>query len=283
MHATLTVLIALLAVLVGVVIVARRVGVPAPVLLALAGLGLAAIPGLPRLPLDPDLVLLLFLPPLLYADAFDTSWRDFRRWLRPIMMLATGLVAVTILVVAVVARWCFPELPWAACCALGAIVSPTDTVAAQAVLERLRVGRRLTAVVGGESLVNDATGLVGVQVAVAVLMSGALSLGGVTSTFCWVAGLGLAIGVAVGFAFAWLNRRFVGNDVLFCLSLLSPYLATWIASECGASAVLAVVVAGFIVAWRINVVRPASHLSLFDSWSRLVFVLQGFSFLFIGL
>ncbi len=222
MHAALTVIIALLAVLVAVTALELRLRLrlPQPILLVLAGLGLSLVPGLPRLPLDPDLVLLLFLPPLLYADAFHSSWRDFRRWLRPILMLAIGLVAATTLTVGLVAHWFFPGLPWAVCFALGAIVSPTDTVAAHAVLERLRVPRRLSAILGGESLVNDATGLVGVQIAVAVAMSGLVSAGEILGTFAWVAGGGVAIGLIVGLIFAALNRWLSGTSVLFAVSLL---------------------------------------------------------------
>jgi hypothetical protein len=165
----LPLLIALLAALALASLAAPRLRVPQPVLLALTGGALAFVPGVPRTPLDPALILAYCLPPLLYADAFATSQKDFMRWLRPIMMLAIGLVAFTILTVGVVTRWLLPELPWAACFLLGAIVSPTDTVAVQAVLARLRVPRRTTAILGGESLVNDATGLVGVQLCVAVL------------------------------------------------------------------------------------------------------------------
>src|SRR5258708_6973137 len=247
MQAQLPMLIVVLATVAGVALVARRVRIPYPILLVLAGLAMAAIPGLPQLSLDPDLILVFFLPPLLYADAFETSWHDFRRWLRPIIMLAVGLVTVTILTVGVVAKWCFPELPWAACFIPGAIVSPPDRVAAQAVVQRLQLPGRVTAILGGESLVNDATGLVGVQVGVAVALSGAFHLGGTTLTFAWVGGLGLLIGVGCGLLFSALNRRVRDTPALFALSLLSPYAAYAAAAALGASGVLAVVVAGFIV------------------------------------
>ncbi|HYE06488.1 MAG TPA: Na+/H+ antiporter [Planctomycetota bacterium] len=283
MHSALTVIIALLAVLVAVTVAAPRLRLPQPILLVLAGLGLSQVPGLPRVPLDPELVLLLFLPPLLYSDAFHSSWRDFRRWLRPILMLAIGLVAATTLAVGLVAHAFFPDLPWAVCFALGAIVSPTDTVAAHAVLERLRVPRRLAAILGGESLVNDATGLVGVQIAVAVTMSGLFSAGEIAATFAWVAGGGVAIGLGTGLVFAALNRWLSGTQVLFAVSLLSPYLATWIAVELHASAVLAVVVAGFLVSWRMHHVPAASRVGLYQAWDLVTFLLNGVSFVFIGL
>jgi CPA1 family monovalent cation:H+ antiporter len=283
MNPHLIVLVVTLAVVAGITMAARRLRTPYPILLVLAGLAVALVPGIPRLPLDPDLILVFFLPPLLYADTFDTSWYDFRRWLRPIVMLAVGLVACTILTVGVVAKWCFPELPWAGCFILGAIVSPTDTVAAQAVIQRLRLPRRVTAILGGESLVNDATGLVGVQVGVAVALSGAFDLGGTALTFAWVGGLGIAAGAAAGVAFALLNRRVHDTRALFALSLLCPYAAYAAAAALAASGVLAVVVAGFIVSWRINHIPPASRVPLFNAWQLLAFLLNGFCFVFIGM
>src|SRR5262245_19582010 len=134
---------------------AQRVALPPPVLLAVAGVIWWLIPGLPRPEIGPEIVLAVFLPPLLYADAWRASWLDFRRWLRPILQLSIGLVAFTILAVGLVAHWLTPGLPWAACFLLGAIVSPTDTVAVHAVLDRLRAPRRATAILGGESLIND--------------------------------------------------------------------------------------------------------------------------------
>jgi CPA1 family monovalent cation:H+ antiporter len=283
MQADLPVLIAILSVLAVVSLAAPRLRIPAPVLLALAGMALAFIPSLPRVPLHPDLILFLFLPPILYADAFGTSWTDFRRWLRPILMLAVGLVAATILVVGLVAHALLPELPWPACFILGAIVSPTDTVAIHAVIERLRVPRRITAILGGESLVNDATGLVGVQLGVAVALSGAFELSHVAMNFAWVAGGGVVIGATFGAVFSAANRWVRGTPVLFVLSLLSPYLAFVVAHHLGASGVLAVVVAGFVVAWRIHQVTPQARIDLYATWNLIVFVLNGMCFVFIGL
>jgi monovalent cation/hydrogen antiporter len=279
----LPIFIALLAVIAAVYFVAPHFSAPPPVLLALAGASLAIVPGLPRFPLNPDLILVLFLPPLLYADAFDSSWTDFRRWLRPIVMLATGLVALTTFVVGIVAHTVLPDLPWPVCFVLGAIVSPTDTVAAQAVIERLRVPRRITAILGGESLVNDATGLVGVQVGVAVTLSGAFEAKAVALEFAWVAGGGIAIGLIVGLVFALLNRLVREGRVLFVLSLLSPYLAFLIAHSFNTSGVLAVVIAGFVVAWRMHRVPAAVRVELYSVWKMLVFVLNGLCFVFVGI
>lgn len=278
----LPILIALLAGLACAPSLAARLHAPQPLVLAAVGLSLAFLPGLPHAPLDPDLILVLFLPPILYADAFDTSWVDFRRWLRPILMLAVGLVAFTILGVGLVAHALLPELPWAVCFLLGAIVSPTDTVAVQAVIEKLRVPRRVTAILGGESLVNDATGLVGVQLAIAVVLSGSFEAGEVAWRFAWVAGGGIAVGLVVGGLFAWLNGVVRQTPVLFALSLLAPYASLGLAHWMGSSGVLAVVVAGFLVVWRIHTVPPEARVQLYSTWELAIWVLNGLCFLFIG-
>lgn len=281
--ATLQALIAVLSTLAVVTVLAPRLRLPQPLALALAGVALTFVPAVRALPLSPDLILVGFLPPLLYADAWQTSWRDFRRWLRPILMLAVGLVAMTILVVGVVVHACVPELPWAVCFVLGAIVSPTDTVAAQAVLEKLRVPRRMTAILGGESLVNDATGLVGVQIGVVVVMHGMFSWSGMLGQFAWVAGLGIALGLAFGIAFAWLNRFVREASVAFTVSLLAPYLAYAVATVLEVSGVLAVVVAGAVGAWRVHRIPASTRASLRTSWAQLTFLLNGLCFLYIGL
>ncbi|MBK6939639.1 MAG: Na+/H+ antiporter [Planctomycetes bacterium] len=283
MHDALLTLLLLLT-LVGVVsIAAPRLWIPPPIALVLVGLGVAFVPGIPRLTLEPSLILLFFLPPLLYADSFNTSWVDFRRWIRPIAMLAVGLVAATIVVVGLVTKQMFPELPWAACFILGAVVSPTDTVAAQSILERLRIPRRATAILGGESLVNDATGLVGVQIGVAVALSGAFEASTVVWQFTLVAGGGIAIGLAAGLSFAWLNQKVRDTTALFVLSLIAPY-ASYLASErIGASGVLAVVTSGFFVAWRIHQIPAESRVRLYSAWELITALLNGFCFLYIGL
>ena len=277
------ILVAVLAVVAAMTLLAPRLHVPPPILLACAGVALAFVPGIHRQRLSPDLILIGFLPPLLYADAFATSWRDFQRWLRPITMLAVGLVAATILSVGLVAHQVMPDLPWSACFLLGAVVSPTDTVAVQSVLERLRIPRRMTAVLGGESLVNDATGLVGVQLGVAVVLQGAFSTGAMLGRFVWVAGVGIGVGVTVGALAALLNRRVREAPVLFTLSLLAPYLAYVTALELEASGVLAVVASGFLVAWRIHHIPSQSRVRLYAGWEFLEFLLNGFCFVYIGM
>lgn len=283
MSALLPSLIALLAIVTLACIAAPRLRIPAPVMLAAIGFVAAAIPSLAIPRLDPELILTLFLPPLLYSDAFETSWVDFRRWIRPILMLAVGLVAATILAVGVTTKLLLPELPWAACFTLGAIVAPTDTVAVQSVIERLRVPRRLTAILGGESLVNDATGLVGVQIGVALLLSGSFEAGALAGTFAWVSIGGVVVGAAAGLLFTLLNRVVSGIQPLFTLSLIAPYLAFGVAHKLGTSGVLAVVTSGFIVSWYIHQVPPHARLGLYATWDLLIFVLNALCFVFIGL
>jgi monovalent cation/hydrogen antiporter len=260
-----------------------KVAIPAPVLLSVAGVAWSLSPLLPSMEITPGVVLAVFLPPLLYSDAWQASWLDFRRWLRPILMLAVGLVAFTILVVGVVLHSAAPRIPWAVCFLLGAIVSPTDTVAVHAVLERLRVPRRVTAILGGESLVNDATGLLGAGLATAVVLTGVFEVGRVASSFARIAGLGIVVGVVVGLAAAALNRVLRGTHVLFVFSLVAPYTAYFLAEHAGASGVLAVVIAGFVASWRLHYIAPESRVELYSAWDQLEFLLNALMFLYIGL
>jgi CPA1 family monovalent cation:H+ antiporter len=276
-------LVAILGLIALASIVAPRVSLPAPVLLALAGIGWALIPGLAPPVIDPHIVLSVFLPPLLYADAWRASWRDFRRWLRPILSLAIGLVAFTILCVGIAARWLMPTLPWAVCFLIGAIVSPTDTVAVHSVLSRLRLPRRVTAIIGGESLINDATGLLGVQLALTAILTGVFEAGAIATEFARIAGLGLVTGLAVGLVAVGLNARLRGTAVLFVCSLFAPYLAFAVADAMGASGVLAVVVAGFVASWRIDLIAPESRVEITADWEVLTFILNALMFLFVGL
>ena len=198
-------------------------------------------------------------------------------------MLAVGLVIFVTIMVGIIAHACFPALPWAACFILGAIVSPTDTVAAQAIIERLHIPRRITAILGGESLVNDATGLVGVQIGVTVVLSGVFTIGDTLITFSWVAGIGLLMGLLMGVFFAWVNTWVRDTTTLFLISLVAPFAAFQGAHHVHASGVLAVVVAGFFVSWRIHQVPSASRVPLYHTWELLTAVLNGFCFHFIGL
>ncbi len=269
--------------LVGVAsLLAPKLRLPAPVLLAIAGIAWGLVPGLALPTVDPHVILSVFLPPLLYAEAWRSSWHDFRRWLRPILSLAIGLVAFTILCVGYAAKQLVPDLPWAVCFLIGAIVSPTDTVAVHSVLERLRIPRRATAIVGGESLVNDATGLLGVQLALIVIFTGVFEATEIATSFLRIAGLGIASGVVAGLLAIFLNSKVRGTAVLFVFSLLAPYVAFALAEWVGASGILAVVVAGFVASWRIDLIPAESRVDLTGDWDVLTFLLNGMMFLFVG-
>src|SRR2546421_6632759 len=205
-------LVAILAVL------ACRVALPYPIVLVIGGLGLSFVPGLPEVKLNPDTVFYFILPALLYPAALFTSWRDFRRNLRPILLLAIGLVLTTMLGVAWVAHSLIPSIPWAAAFALGAIVSPPDAVAATSVIRRLPVSHRIRVVLEGESLVNDATALVALQFAVVALMTGTFSLGQATARFVIVALGGIVLGLLIGLIARWVQRHLDDPPVQITIS-----------------------------------------------------------------
>jgi monovalent cation/hydrogen antiporter len=278
------IIVLLFAAVAALVLVARRLSLPYPVVLVLAGLALSFIPHLPEVKLDPNIVFFFFLPPLIYPAALFTSWRDFRRNLRPILFLAIGLVLVTMVTIAWVAHSLIPALPWAAAFALGAIVSPPDAVAATSVIRRLSVPYRIQAILEGESLVNDATALVAFQFAVAALMTGSFSLGQAALRFVVVAVGGIAFGLAIGFAMRWVHRHLDDPPVQITISLLTPFLAYLPAERLHVSGVLAVVAAGIYLGWYSPLVARARYrLQAFAFWEMVVFLLNGFVFITIGL
>jgi Na+/H+ antiporter len=266
------------------VLIARKMALPYPVVLVLVGLGLSFVPRLPEMRLDPNIVFYFFLPPLLYPAALFTSWRDFRQNLRPIVMLAIGLVLLTMIVVACVAHSLIPPLPWAAAFALGAIVSPPDAVAATSVIRRLAVPHRIVSILEGESLLNDATALVALQFAVAALMTGKFSLGDASLRFIWAAAGGIGFGLLVGVAIRWVHRHLDDPPVQITISLLTPFLAYLPAERLHASGVLAVVAAGIYLGWHSPLMVTARYrLQAFAFWEIVVFLLNGFVFTTIGL
>ena len=265
-------------------VIARKVALPYPIVLVISGLALSFIPRLPEVKLNPEIVFYFFLPPLLYPAALFTSWRDFRRNLRPILLLAIGLVLVTTVTIASVAHTILPDLPWAAAFALGAIVSPSDAVSATAVLRRLPVPHRIQTILEGESLVNDATALVALQFAIAALTTGTFSLGHATLRFVWVATGGIAFGLLVGFAMRWVHRHLDDPPVQITISLLTPFAAYLPAERLHVSGVLATVTAGIFLGWHLPLVVSARYrLQAFAFWEMVVFLLNGFVFIVIGL
>jgi monovalent cation/hydrogen antiporter len=294
----LEIILGLLVAVAALATLAMRLRIPYPILLVVGGSLLGFVPGLPRVELDPDLVFILFLPPLLYASAVFTSWRDFRANVRTISLLAVGLVLMTTFVVAAVVHFVI-GLPWAASLVLGAVVSPTDAIAATAIARRLGVPRRIVTILEGESLVNDATGIVVYRIAVAAVVTGAFS--------AWEAGLqfvvGAAGGIAFGFLIGWVvvwTRRHLADEpsIQTTVSLLTPFVAYLVAEELPPyvwhglglpgelhlSGVLAVVVTGLYLGRRgPYILSSPMRLQGFAVAELLTFLLNGLIFILIGL
>jgi monovalent cation/hydrogen antiporter len=273
----------LLAAVAGLVMLSNRLGVPYPVFLVLGGLALGLIPLVPEIGLPPDLVLLIFLPPLLYSAAFFSSPRDLKANLRPIASLSIGLVLLTTVTVALVAHF-LVDLPWAAAFVLGAIVSPTDPVAATAITGRLGAPRRIVTILEGESLVNDATALVLYSVAVSAVVTGTFSLPKAGLEFILYGTGGTAIGLAVAWVISRV-RHWIGEPLVeITVTLFTPYAAYIPAEELGVSGVLAAVTAGLYLGWRNpEMTGPRSRLQSFGLWEVLTFLLNSVLFILIGL
>jgi Na+/H+ antiporter len=264
--------------------VAQRINVEYPILLVVGGLILGFVPGLPRIQLQPDVVFLLFLPPLLYYEAFNSSIRDFRPVLRLITLNAVFLVIVTIAAVAYVAHALIPALPWSVAVVLGAIVGPTDETAAIAIVSRLRVPRRLVTLIKAESLFNDATSLVIFNVAL---------VAAVTGTFSWASGIwqlfidavgGVAIGIAVGWLVSLIRRRL--DDLLLqnTVSLLSGYAAYYPADALHFSGVLAAIAAGLYLGRQTYSITSASSRVQITAMREIsLFLINGLLFILVGL
>ena len=273
----------LLIVVAALAILAKKAALPYPVLLVIGGLVLGFVPGLPAVKLEPDMVFLFLLPPLLYPAALFTSWRDFRANLGQISLLAVGLVLFTTAFVAVLAHT-LTGLPWATAFVLGAIISPTDAVAATAITSRLRVPKRIITVLDGESLLNDATALVAYRFAIAAMNSGRFSLSEASGRFLLVALGGTGIGLAVGWLASHVQRRLDDPPVQITISLLTPFAAYIPAERLHVSGVLAVVAAGLFIGWRVpQILTSRTRLNAYVFWEMMVFILNGLIFVLIGL
>ena len=284
MHEIEPLLLALMVAVAGLSVLARVVRVPYPILLVLGGLVLGFLPGMPAVELPPELVLVAFLPPLLYWAGFFASPRDLQADARAISMSAVGLVLATAVAVAVTAHAMVEGMTWPAAFALGAIVSPTDPLAASAIGRRLGVPRRLLNVLEGESLVNDATALVAYRIAVAAAVGG--------SFVAWQAGLrfvvgtagGVAVGLLVGWLVAELRRRLDEPVVEIVVSVFTGYAAYLPAELLGVSGVLAAVTAGLYVGWRApELASAATRLLGFSFWEVLVYLANAVLFILVGL
>jgi CPA1 family monovalent cation:H+ antiporter len=281
---TVELLILLLISLAGFGLLARKLQLAEPIVLVLGGLAVSLIPGLPRVELRPEYVFLIVLPPLLYAQAWLTSWKDFCDSLRAITLLAVGLVLFTMTAVAFVAHALVPELPLAAAFVLGAIVSPSDAVAASAIAQRLRLPKKMVTVLEGESLVNDATGLVAYLFALTAVITGSFSLAKAAGGFFLVTTGGVAVGLVVAWVVArllhWIREDLI--DIL--LSLIAPYIAFLGAERLHVSGVLATVTAGIYLGTRgPELLSATTRLTGAAFWNMLVFLLNGVVFMLIGL
>ncbi len=278
--------VALLCILVAVtllLIAAQWTRIPYPILLVVGGLGLAVVPGIPEVTLDPDLVLIVILPPLLYAAAFFTPLRELRRNVRAISMLAVGLVLATMVAVAVVAHELL-DFGWAEAFVLGAIVSPTDPVAATAIARRLGVPGRIVTIVEGESLVNDATALVAYKFAVAAVVTGSFSLIDASGEFVLTVLGGIAVGIAVGAVIAAIRRRLDNPPVEITIALLSGYFAYLPADAMGVSGVLAAVTVGIYMGRLTSrLTSPTTRIQGISVFQILSFLLNSALFVLIGL
>jgi CPA1 family monovalent cation:H+ antiporter len=282
-------LLILLAAIVIVAVIAKRFAIPYPIAFVIAGSMLAFVPNLPPFELRPDIVFLIFLPPLLYAGGWSTDWQSFKRWIRPIVLLSIGLVIATTAAVAVVAHALVPGLGWAAAFVLGAIVSPPDAVAAGAVFQRFSVPQRIISILDGEGLINDASALVIYNFAVAAVLTGTFSPIRASFAFVAVSAGGIAIGLAFAFVIAKgmiLLREFELSDYLIdnAIQLFAPFAIYLTCQAVGVSGVLATVAAGIYMSRQVGkLYLPEGRLVAYAVWDLLIFMLNGFVFLLIGL
>ncbi len=280
---TIETFILLLAFVAVIAVGARRLGIPYPILMVVGGLGLAFVPGVPQVTLQPEVVLFLFLPPILFAASYQSSPRELWRNKRPISLLAFGLVLTTTLAVALVISILVPSMPLPAAIALGAIVSPPDAIAVTAIAHRLGLPRRLVTILEGESLVNDATALVTYRFAVAATLTGAFSLGDAAVAFVVAAVGGVLIGLVVGTVVNFLFARLEDPPVEVLISLIAPFAAYLPAESLHFSGVLAVVSAGLWHGWRApRIIGSNTRVLGAGTWAMMIFVVNGIAFLLIG-
>jgi CPA1 family monovalent cation:H+ antiporter len=277
-------LLILVVVIAIVVTLSRRVSAPWPVLLVVAGLALSFVPEFANVELEPDLVLVVVLPPLLFGAAWYTPVHEFRRYRRAILMLSVGLVLFTVCVVGITAAAAVSALPLAAAFALGAIVAPPDAIAAVAVLRTLAVPRKMVTILEGESLVNDATALTAYGVSVAAAVSGVFEPGQAILEFGWAVASGISVGIGVAVICGAIWARLFDPPVEISLSLVIPYLAYLPAEQIHGSGVIAVVSAGLYLGYRSSRILASDARVLGTSvWEWVTYTLNGFAFLLIGL
>jgi CPA1 family monovalent cation:H+ antiporter len=283
MTAIMQTVLFMLAVLAAVAVAARKLNIAPSILLVVAGIGVGLIPGLPPIQLAPEVVLLIFLPPLIYSAGVSMSWREFKFNLRPISLLAFGCVVFTTCAVAVAAHYLL-KFPWPVGFALGAIVAPPDVVAPLAIARRLSLPRRVMVVLEGEGLANDATALILYRFAVIAISTGAFSFGTAAGTFALIVVGEVIFGIAAGWLSLRLRQWSHDSRVEITLSLLTPYFAYWIPEHFGGSGVLATVACGLYVSWNgPRLISATTRLQGIFFWDLVVYLVEGMVFLLTGL
>jgi monovalent cation/hydrogen antiporter len=265
--------------------VSNKLNVPYPILLVISGLVISFVPGIPSISLQPDLAFLIFLPPLLYAAAWNTSWHDFWKMKRPITLLAFGLVIFTSTAVAYISSAIIPDFSLAFGFLLGGIISPPDAVAATSVLQGLRVPKRVVTILEGESLVNDASSLIVFRFALMAILTGQFNLGDAAKTFALVALMGIVTGIIVAYIVYLIHRFFPTTPSIdAAITLITPYVMYISAEHFHFSGVLAVVSGGLFLTYRSNVIFTyETRLQVAGLWETLIFLLNGLVFILIGL
>src|SRR5262244_656596 len=283
MTATVQTLLLMMGLLAAVAVTAKRLNVAPSILLVIAGIGIAFVPGLPKIELAPEVVLLLILPPLIYSAGVAMSWREFRFNLRPISLLAFGCVVFTTCAVAAAAHYVL-NLPWAVGFLIGAIVAPPDVVAPLAIARPLGLPRRLLVVLEGEGLANDATALILYRFAVVAITTGTFSFPEAAGTFAAIVVGEIAWGIAIGWVSLQARRLARDARVEIVLSLMTPYLAYWVPEHLGGSGVLATVATGLYVSWNGPLlISSATRLQGVFFWDLIIYLIEGFVFLVTGL
>jgi len=282
MEAKFQIFMVLLAVLAGTALLARRINIAPAILLLLAGIVLAFVPGMPMVELPPDMVLLVVLPPLIYSASVAMSWREFKSNLRPIILLSVGCVIFTAFTVAAATHYLI-GLPWTVGFLLGAIVAPPDVVAPLAIARRLGMPRRILVVLEGEGLANDATALILYRFTVAAIATGMFSLPKAMGTFTAIVVCEILFGLAVGWLSLRARHRARDPQVEITLSLITPYLAYWIPEHLGGSGILATVACGLYISWNGPLlISSATRLQGIFFWDLVIFLIEGLLFLLTG-
>src|SRR5687767_308501 len=275
----------LMVILISLTAIVNKRKFPFPILLVAAGLVIGFVPQLPDLALDPDIVFVIILPPLLYDAASKTSWHEFRTAIRPISALAITLVFFTTVAVAITAYYLIPGFTWPLAFVLGAVVSPPDAVAASGIIKGLGLNKKVITILEGESLVNDASALIAYRYAVAAVTTGTFVFWQAGLQFLLVAGAGIGIGIVTGYLFVLAHKKIENNPVVeTSLTLLAPFISYLAAEQFHMSGVLAVVSTGLVISWRApEVFTYQTRIRTRVVWDTLIFLLHGFVFILIGL